>query len=93
MRVLSHAFLVFMTTCIIVMDVQGQQDVTFEQIAQDDGLSQSTGRCILQDHKGFLWIGTENGLNKYDGAAITIFRHDPDDPRSLRDSQIWALRL
>ena len=42
-------------------------EVQFEHITIEDGLSQNTVISILQDSKGFLWLGTRNGLNKYDG--------------------------
>lgn len=63
----------------------------FERISLREGLSQSSVYAILQDHKGFIWFGTEGGLNKYDGYQFTIFKHDPDDPDTLSDSLIWTL--
>jgi sigma-B regulation protein RsbU (phosphoserine phosphatase) len=46
---------------------------------------------ILQDQKGFLWFGTEDGLNKYDGYNFTILRHDPHQPNSLSYNEIRAM--
>lgn len=65
--------------------------LTFEQISIEHGLSQSIVYCILQDQKGFLWFGTEDGLNKYDGYNFTILRHDPHQPNSLSYNEIRAL--
>jgi len=48
------------------------QNIRFEQLSLDDGLSQSTVNVILQDHKGFLWVGTEDGLNRYDGYNFKV---------------------
>jgi ligand-binding sensor domain-containing protein len=45
----------------------------------------------LQDHKGFLWIGTQDGLNKYDGYDFKVYKHDPDNPHSLSSSVITAI--
>ncbi|MEJ2052889.1 MAG: two-component regulator propeller domain-containing protein [Calditrichaceae bacterium] len=53
-----------------------------------DGLSQSSVLCILQDRQGFMWFGTEDGLNRYDGYNFTVFRHDPADSFSLSDNHI-----
>jgi signal transduction histidine kinase/ligand-binding sensor domain-containing protein len=61
-------------------------DIRFDRLSVEDGLSQSAINCILQDRKGFMWFATEDGLNKYDGYNFTIFRHDPQDPTSLNDS-------
>ena len=63
----------------------------FDHLGTADGLSSSTVRAILQDHLGYLWIGTQDGLNKYDGRTFQVYRHDPDDPGSLRDHFIESL--
>ena len=63
----------------------------FQQISIDDGLSQCTVQCILQDNKGFMWFGTEDGLNRYDGYKFKIYRHDPENPYSISDNSIWAI--
>jgi PAS domain S-box-containing protein len=47
--------------------------------------------CIIQDRKGFLWFGTQDGLNKFDGYTFTVFKHDPLDSNSLSDNFIWAM--
>jgi signal transduction histidine kinase/ligand-binding sensor domain-containing protein len=63
----------------------------FDHLTVDDGLSQSTVRAILQDDQGYIWFGTEDGLNRYDGDKFLVFRQDPSDPHSLPDSYITAL--
>ncbi len=65
------------------------QDIRFKHITIEDGLSQSTVNCIFQDSQGFIWIGTENGLNRYDGYNFTVFKHEPSDSGSLSHSWIW----
>lgn len=65
--------------------------LTFEQISIEHGLSQSIVYCILQDQKGFLWFGTEDGLNKFDGYNFTILRHDPHQANSLSYNEIRAM--
>jgi signal transduction histidine kinase/ligand-binding sensor domain-containing protein len=66
-------------------------DVRFDRISIDQGLSQSTVETILQDSKGFMWFGTEDGLNKYDGYSFTVFRHDPRDPNSLSNNYVRCM--
>ncbi|MCK5279185.1 MAG: hypothetical protein KAK04_11610, partial [Cyclobacteriaceae bacterium] len=46
---------------------------------------------IAQDHQGFMWFGTMDGLNRFDGKHIKIYREDPDDPNSLGNNFIWSL--
>ena len=67
------------------------QALRFEHIGIEDGLSQSTVTVILQDRRGFLWFGTEDGLNRYDGYTFTVFKPDPADPNSISDRWIHAL--
>ena len=63
----------------------------FERISSAQGLSQSTVYSILQDRKGFLWFGTQDGLNRYDGYSFKIFNHQSDNPNSLSHNDIRAL--
>jgi two-component sensor histidine kinase/ligand-binding sensor domain-containing protein len=65
--------------------------VQFEALSIEQGLSQSSVVAILQDRKGFLWFGTDNGLNRYDGYDFRVFRNDPSDPDSIGDSKIVTL--
>jgi signal transduction histidine kinase/ligand-binding sensor domain-containing protein len=67
------------------------QQIRFEKISIEQGLSQSSVYSIYQDSQGFLWFGTEDGLNKFDGYNFTVYRHDPDDPLSLSDNTILSI--
>jgi len=67
------------------------QHLRFETISLEEGLSQSTVFCMLQDRQGFMWFGTEDGLNKYDGYNFTVFKHDPEDPNNLSYTYIQAM--
>ena len=64
---------------------------SFAQLSVDDGLSQNTVTAIAQDAEGFLWFGTRDGLNRFDGYQLRIYRHDPDQHDSLTDSFVTAL--
>jgi two-component system, sensor histidine kinase ChiS len=63
----------------------------FEHLNLDEGLSQSVVLDIVQDRYGFLWLATQDGLNRYDGYQFKIFKANPDDPRSLSDSFVLSL--
>ncbi len=65
--------------------------IRFDNISTEQGLSQSTVTAILQDRQGFMWFGTEGGLNKFDGYQFTVYKHDPQDPKSVSDSVITSL--
>ncbi|GAB3273872.1 hypothetical protein GCM10027347_46530 [Larkinella harenae] len=62
-----------------------------DQISVDNGLSQSEVYCILKDSRGYVWFGTQDGLNRYDGYQITHFKHNPFDTTSLSHDQITSL--
>lgn len=66
-------------------------DIKFERLGSRVGLSQSSVYSILQDRTGFLWVGTFDGLNRYDGYQFKIFRHIPFDSTSLSDNFIHCL--
>lgn len=66
-------------------------EIGFRTLSVDEGLSQSTVLALAQDPLGRVWMGTQDGLNRYDGYAFTVFRHDSDDPASLGDNYVYAL--
>ncbi len=63
----------------------------FGHIGTDQGLSNQLVTCVVRDQTGYLWVGTENGLNRYDGYRFEHFLSVPDNPASLRDSAISTL--
>src|SRR5690606_19455445 len=67
------------------------QTVQFQQLNMENGLSQNHITSFLKDSRGFLWIGTSAGLNRYDGHDIKIFRHVPGQATSLVDNDIVSL--
>ena len=64
----------------------------FEHLSLEDGLSQSSICDILQDRDGFMWFGTDDGLNRYDGHTFTVFKHIPFDSTSLADNRLNSCR-
>ena len=66
-------------------------NVQFDRLSAQDGLSMNTVPALLQDRAGFLWVGTEVGLDRYDGYTFEHFRHDPDDKTTLSSSFAAAL--
>jgi signal transduction histidine kinase/ligand-binding sensor domain-containing protein/DNA-binding response OmpR family regulator len=68
-----------------------QERVTFRHLTIADGLSQNAVSAIIQDRRGFMWFGTKDGLNRYDGYQFVVFRHDPFDSTTISDSEITTL--
>lgn len=65
--------------------------IQFRTLGIEDGLSQSTVQDMVQDHLGFIWLATSDGLNMYDGYRFTIHKEISGDPESLSKSDIFAL--
>jgi signal transduction histidine kinase/ligand-binding sensor domain-containing protein/CheY-like chemotaxis protein/AraC-like DNA-binding protein len=86
---------VFATAALLALVpgwVQAAQDSpTFRHLTIADGLSQNAVAAIVQDRRGFMWFGTKDGLNRYDGYNFLVFRHDSFNPASISDSDITAL--
>lgn len=66
-------------------------NLTFEHLSIENGLSQITVHAILQDSKGFMWFGTEDGLNRYDGYNFKVFQYNQSDSNSISDNFIWSI--
>ncbi|MGB5329459.1 MAG: two-component regulator propeller domain-containing protein, partial [Gammaproteobacteria bacterium] len=86
------------TIALIGLLVASQVDarppsIRFEPLSLEDGLSQNTVTAIVQDQAGFMWFGTQDGLNRYDGYQFIQLKHDPRDPATLRNDSILALHL
>ena len=73
------------------VDFTSQNQVRFERLSIEQGLSQSTVASVVQGSDGFLWFGTHDGLNRFDGYHFKVFKHDPDDPQSLPDNYVERL--
>lgn len=68
-----------------------QNELFFKQISIDKGLSQSSVFTVIQDSKGFVWLGTSDGLNRYDGYEFKIFKHEPHNRNSISSNNITCL--
>ena len=66
-------------------------DLYFRHYTNKQGLSHNTVYCALQDKKGFMWFGTDDGLNRFDGHQFRIYRYNSYDPESLPNDRIISL--
>jgi len=67
------------------------QPYYFRHYQVENGLSNNTAFCSVQDGNGFMWFGTKDGLNRFDGYSFKTYRHDPDKAGSLGNDLIYAL--
>jgi signal transduction histidine kinase/CheY-like chemotaxis protein/ligand-binding sensor domain-containing protein len=83
----KHFITIILVLCALTGLAQNQS-LKFEHIGANEGLSQINVSTIMQDSRGFMWIGTRDGLNKYDGYSFTTYRHDAQDPQSITSSMV-----
>lgn len=81
----------FLFVFVMIEASAQSKKINFKSYTINDGLSQNSVMCLLQDHYGFIWIGTEDGLNKFDGYEFKSYKHDNDDSTSISNNQINAL--
>jgi len=77
--------------CTVIPSNAREVRLRFESLTVQDGLSQSSVHCILRDHQGFMWFGTEDGLNRYDGYDFLVFQHSPQDSKTIAGSYVSTL--
>ena len=68
-----------------------QRHVIFDRLGTEDGLSQAAVTSVVQGQSGFMWIGTQEGLNRFDGYTFKTFYHMDDNDRSLSHDTVWDL--
>lgn len=67
--------------------------VEVEMLDISDGLSQGMINAVVEDPRGYLWIATKDGLNRYDGSLFKVYRHDPNDSLSIAENYISHLHI
>jgi len=88
----NRIFLTILSFLLIFSSGLSQsKDIKFKHLTSDDGLSQNFVSCILQDQKGFMWFGTKDGLNRFDGHNFVVYQHDPFDTTAISDNFITSL--
>jgi ligand-binding sensor domain-containing protein/anti-sigma regulatory factor (Ser/Thr protein kinase) len=89
----TYRILAVVVTCLLVVTNTSSQPqrLEFEHVSVEQGLSHNAVTAILQDSRGFLWIGTRNGLNRYNGYSFVVFHREPQDPSSLLSDHILCL--
>jgi len=88
-KIVSFTFLLFYITGIYAIEDKSYN--TEKRIILQEGLSQGRIQCIIEDERGFMWFGTADGLNRYDGYTFKIFRNIFNDSTSLPNNMINSL--
>jgi signal transduction histidine kinase/CheY-like chemotaxis protein/ligand-binding sensor domain-containing protein len=82
----SSCYIAILLQVICIVNISYAQELKFDHLSIDQGLSQGNAHYVHQDRLGFIWLATEDGLNIYDGYNFTIFRNDPEDSTSISNN-------
>ncbi|MCA2004317.1 MAG: histidine kinase [Ignavibacterium sp.] len=91
LNIITRCILLVIATTNFLFARSENQDYKFTQLKIEDGLSQSTVYSIIQDKNGFMWFGTGNGLNRYDGYNFRQYFNNPADSNSISDDGIATM--
>jgi ligand-binding sensor domain-containing protein len=83
------ACVLFFVACFMSQNSLAQS-IKFQRLSVENGLSQNTVNCIFQDNRGFMWFGTQNGLNRYDGSSFIVYKNVTDDSTSIISSEVYS---
>jgi ligand-binding sensor domain-containing protein/serine phosphatase RsbU (regulator of sigma subunit) len=86
-----RTIVLFFNLFIFAHLIAQKEDLQFEHLSMKDGLSMNPVMAIIQDQQGFLWFGTQDGLNKYDGYTFKVYKTEDADPTSISDNFITSL--
>ena len=81
---------IFLSCCLFPYLLFAQQ-YNVKVFAENEGISNKEVHVLFQDRNGFLWAGTENGLNRFDGNSFDVFKHNPADTNSIAGNKIYAI--
>ncbi|MCL7762503.1 ATP-binding protein [Polaribacter sp. Z014] len=87
----KFTLLIIATFVFFIEETQAQDNIYFEHITTQDGLSQNDVNSIYQDKQGYMWFGTHDGLNKYDGYNFTTYNLNQQNPKSINSNLIFTI--
>ncbi|REL33737.1 GHKL domain-containing protein [Rhodohalobacter sp. SW132] len=93
-QIRKYLFLILLPVCFSAAATHAQvpsEAIRFDHLTDADGLSQRTVEAIIQDSHGYLWFGTYDGVNRYNGHEITVYKFDPNLPNSISFNEISAI--
>lgn len=89
----SYIFIISILLTISIYSSGQKREMKFETIPPEHGLSNYSVHAIIQDNYGFIWVGTQDGLNKYDGYKFKVYQLDPTDSTTISHNNIYGIVL
>lgn len=86
-----HFILLMLVLVIPAVCLSQPTNLRFKHISGEQGLSNSTIECIFQDDRGFIWFGTRDGLNRFDGNHMVVYRYNSSDSNSISDNYVRCI--
>lgn len=83
--------LIALSFACLIASAQEEEIILFQNLSNEEGLSQGTVRGITQDETGFIWIATAEGLHRYDGYSFKVYKHDLRDSHSVASNNLTTL--
>lgn len=84
--------IIFLITCSAISTLTAQKSIIrFKHYTTDEGLSQNMVDCIMKDSRGFIWVGTWNGLNRFDGYNFTVYKENSQDKKTISNNFVYDL--
>ncbi|RPI75548.1 MAG: hypothetical protein EHM47_02355 [Ignavibacteriales bacterium] len=87
----KNKFLFALILLFLSKIIMPQDGLKFERLSLQDGIAHNLTYCMIKDSKGYLWFGTMYGLARYEGTGYIMFKHDPEDPKSISFDDIVSL--
>ena len=90
---MKHRAIILLSLCLWLMGINAAvaSEIRFRTIQTKDGLSSNHVNAIFRDSRGFMWLGTSSGLNRYDGYSMRTFHSDRPDSTSLHDNYVQGI--
>ena len=98
MKTMNKKYIIYMLLLIIllittnIVYVSAYNNINFKNITSEDGLSQGTVETIIQDDQGYIWLGTNDGLCRYNGYEFKIYKHDEELENSITNNYIVDIK-
>lgn len=87
----NNIILLSLLLILFIFSTGSPQNISFNHLTTSNGLSNNKIYDIIQDRAGFIWLATDDGLNRFDGYNFKVYRHIPKDSTSLSGNSIWCL--